>query len=332
MAHKLFNIGLQYFAEQVTPAIATGVKAQVTAAPAADTNKSTFLTGNDVIGEIDDGDDGVVIVDDEPDESLGVADGSDSKATAETIKKSAVQEPDRNAIMADMRRKAESDARIKATAEAQRIAQAQIDEVFKGMNLRDPYTNKIISTKAEYDAYKEKHESEKIGSELSKAGISRESLDAMIASHPALKKAETAAKAYEDAKRHEQDIAAKTHFDNQLKEIGTLDPEIKTIEDLMAQPNYDVIHGYIRKGLTAVESYKLANIDKLSAKQSQAAAQSAYNKSVSKDHLTSTAVRGQGEIPMAKKQLEEYRRLTGKTDKEIRADYAKYVKTYQKPK
>lgn len=298
----------------------TGVKTSEVAAPITDTEIA--VTGSEV------DDDGIEIIEDGSD---GVVAEGSKEPSSVTPLKPAVAEPDRNAVYADIRRKAESEARIKATAEAQRIAQTQIDDVFKGMNLRDPYTNKPIGTKAEYDAYKEKHDAEKIGSELNKAGISRESLDALIASHPALKKAETAAKAYEQAKQREQDIAAKTHFDAQLKEIGTLDPEIKTIEDLMAQPNFDVIQGYIKKGLTAVESYKLANMDKLASKQSQAAAQSALNKSASKDHLTSTAVRGQGEAPITRAQYEQYKAINPKmTDKQIREHYANYRKNILK--
>lgn len=293
----------------------TGVKVQEAADP---------VTDNDIIDTddtelIDDADED--FEDDAADEETPVPTGK-----AKPIVPAA---PDQNAVYADIRRKAETEAKVKATQEANRNAQVQIDKVFSDMGLNDPYTGKPITTKAEYDAYKERHESEKIGSELTKAGISRESLDALISSHPALKKAETAAKAYEQAKQHEQELAAKTHFDSQLKEISALDPDIKTVDDFMNQPNYETIRGYVKKGLTIVESYRLANMDKLSTKQSQAAAQTAYNKSASKDHLTSTAVRGQGEAPISKKQMEMYRMTTGMTDKEIRADYTKYKQKYK---
>ena len=291
-----------------------GVKAQETAVPAA--VKDTFVQGADVIDEIDDSDDEINITDED----------DTPTPTGKAVK---TEEPDRNAVYADMRRRAESEARVKATQEAQRIAQTEVDKVFKDMGLNDPYTNKPITTKAEYDAYKARHNTETISKELNKAGISREAMDALIDSHPAVQQAKTAAAAYESAQKQAQEGAAKVRFDSQLKEITELDADIKTVDDLFKQPNIDTIRGYIKKnGLSIVEAYKLANMDKLSGNQAKAAAQSAYNKTVSKDHLTSTAVRGQGEISMTKAQLEQYRRLTGKTDKQIREDYAKHLKKY----
>ena len=295
---------------------ATGVKAQETAAPAA--VKDTFVQGEDVIDEIDDTDDPITITDED-----------DTPAPVGKTVKQVEAEPDRNAVYADMRRRAESEARVKATQEAQSIAQKEVDKVFADMGLNDPYTGKPINTKAEYDAYKARHNTETISKELSKAGISREAMDALIDSHPAVQQAKIAATAYESAQKQAQEGAAKVRFDSQLKEITELDADIKTVDDLFKQPNIDTIKSYIKKnGLSIVEAYKLANMDKLSGKQASAAAQSVYNKATSKDHLTSTAVRGQGEISMTKAQLEQYRRLTGKTDKQIREDYAKHLKKY----
>src|SRR5690606_12574891 len=113
------------------------------------------------------------------DESLSDEYGSDGEDTAEVVEP-AVQEPDRNAVFADIRRKAEADAKIKATAEAQRTAQLEVDKVISNMGLQDPYTGKTIQTKAEYDAYKSRHDSELVSKELGKAGISRETVDALI--------------------------------------------------------------------------------------------------------------------------------------------------------
>lgn len=232
--------------------------------------------------------------------------------------------PDQNAVYADIRRRAESEARAKASQEAQRIAQAEVDRTIAEMGLTDPYTNKPIRTKAEYDAYKTRHNTETISRELDKAGITREAMDALIDSHPAVQQAKTAAKAYEEAKRHEQELAAKTHFENQLKEISALDNTVKTYEDLAKQPNYELIRGYVKKGLTILEAYKMANFDTLSGKKAQAAAQSAYNSAASKDHLTSTTGRGQGEIPMTRAQMDWYRKMRpNMTEKQIREDYAR---------
>lgn len=319
MTHKLFNIGLQFFAESP----AAGAKVQEVADPAADIDT-----------DIDDEefDDGLDDIDSDDDEDIDEDDPEDDEeGEGAPADKGQKQTPEQNAVYAEMRRKAEAEAKAKAEAEAKRLAQAEIDKAVAEMGLRDPYTGKAITTKAEYDAYKTRHETEIIGKELGKAGISRAAMDALIASHPAIKQAQEAAKAYEEAQRSAQEQAARARLEEQIKAISALDPSIKTAADLAALPNYGQIRDYVKKGLTIEEAYKLANMDKLAEKKSAAAAQSAINKVASKEHLTSTAARGSGDVPVPKKVIEQYRMLNpGMTDKEIRADYAKFSKKYMK--
>ncbi len=329
MKNKLFNIGLQFFAEQSVKT--AGVKGQEAAAPATDDisskERNAFLTDADI-----ESDDTIADTDgDESDDSdvnssgeFDTGDDSDNDTVLPVKGQKAKTEQD--AVYADIRRKAESEARIKATQEAQRIAAAEVDKAFADMGLRDPYTNKAITTKKEYDAYKARHQTETISNELGKAGISREAIDAMIDSHPAVIKAKEAAEGFESAKRQSQDTAAKVHLDSQIGEIMKFDPDIKGIEDIMALPNYEDLKGYVRKGLTLVEAYKLTNMEKLTNKTAKAAAQSAYNKSASKEHLTSSASRGQGENPVPKGVMDMYKKITKLSDKEIREHYSKHNK------
>ena len=305
---------------------ATGVKETGVAAPAAE---DINITGADIDDDDDFGDETAEDETSEDDTDAGDDSDDDVQPEKQEDKKQASKEPDRNAVFADIRRKAEAEAKIKASHEAQRMAAAEVDKAFKDMGLRDPYTNKAITTKAEYDSYKTRHESETISKELGKAGISREAIDAMIENHPAVLKAKEAAEGFETAKRQSQDTAARVHLESQLKEISAIDPGIKTAEDLMAQPNYETIRGYLRKGLTIVEAYRLTNLDKLTSKTAAAATQAAYNRAQSKEHLTSSAARGQGDIMVPREVIESYRRLCPKmTAKEIREDYAKHQKKY----
>ena len=307
---ELFNIGLQYFGESDT-----GANGQEVAAPASD---EAIVTGADI------DDDELDIIEDDDDEIDDVSEdepGEDEGAEQEQI-------PDRNAVFAEMRRKAEAEAKLKA----QSMAVEEVDKVFADMGLRDPYTDKPITTKAEYEAYKAKHNAENITAELGKAGISPDVINSIISSHPAIKEASEAAQAYKTAQEQAQQQSARVRLDEQIKEISTLDPSIKTADDLMALPVYDKIRDYVRRNrLTIVEAYKLTNMDKLTDKQTAAATQSAINKVASKEHLTSTTSRGKGDNPIPRKQLEMYRLLRpNMTDKEIKADWAKHSKTYKK--
>ena len=310
--HKLFNIGLQYFGESDT-----GANGQEVAAPASD---EAIVTGADI------DDDELDIIEDDEDE-FDIDDGADEAESDEEAEQGGETAPDRNAIFAEMRRKAEAEAKLKA----QSTAAAEVDKIFADMGLRDPYTDKPITTKAEYDAYKQRHESEVIGKELGKAGISPDVINSIISSHPAIKEASEAAQAYKTAQEQAQQQSARVRLDEQIKEISALDPSIKTADDLMALPVYDKIRDYVRRGLSIVEAYKLTNMDKLTDKKTAAAAQSAINKVASKEHLTSTTSRGKGDNPIPRKQLEMYRLLRpNMTDKEIKADWAKHSKTYKK--
>ena len=310
--HKLFNIGLQYFGESDT-----GANGQEVAAPASD---EAIVTGADI------DDDELDIIEDDDDE-YDIDDGADEAESDEGAEQEQEQIPDRNAIFAEMRRQAEAEAKLKA----QSTAAAEVDKIFADMGLRDPYTDKPITTRAEYDAYKAKHNAENITAELGKAGISPDVINSIISSHPAIKEASEAAQAYKTAQEQAQQQSARVRLDEQIKEISALDPAIKTADDLMALPVYDKIRDYVRRGLSIVEAYKLTNMDKLTDKKTAAAAQSAINKVASKEHLTSTTSRGKGDNPIPRKQLEMYRLLRpNMTDKEIKADWAKHSKTYKK--
>ena len=305
MARKLFNIGLQFFADQN----AAGEKAQEVAAPETDIDTDTDTdVDTDVDADID--------YEDDDDED------TDEPITEPAPEPKQVQSPEQNAAFRNMRLKIEAEARTKAQAEAARA----VDQAIAGMGLRDPYTDKPITTKAEYDAYKQRHETEVIGRELSKAGISREAMDALINAHPAIRQAQEASKAYQDAQRSAQEQSAKVRLDEQIKEISSFDSSVQSADDLFKLPEYPQIREYVRKGLSITEAYKLTNMDKLTEKKTAAAAQTAINKVASKEHLTPSAARGQGDIPVPKKVLKQYMDIAGMTEKEARAHYQKFMK------
>lgn len=306
MARKLFNIGLQFFADQ----IAAGEKEQEVAAPETDIDTDTDTdVDTDVDTDID--------YEDDDDED------TDEPITEPAPEPKQIQSPEQNAAFRNMRLKAEADARIKAEAEAAKM----VDTTIAGMGLCDPYNNnKPITTKAEYDAYKARHETEVIGKELGKAGISREAMDALINAHPAIKQAQEASKAYQDAQRSAQEQSAKVRLDEQIKEISSFDSSVQSADDLFKLPEYPQIREYVRKGLSITEAYKLTNMDKLTEKKTAAAAQTAINKVASKEHLTPSAARGQGDIPVPKKVLKQYMDIAGMTEKEARAHYQKFMK------
>lgn len=290
---------------------AEGVKVQETAAPETDIDIDEDSEGED--GEAD------------PEGSDESPEAPTEKGKAEPAKQQTAEE---NAKYAAVRRSIETEMKAKADAEIRREVQKAADQTIADMGIMDPYSNKAITTKAQYDAYKARRDSEVAEKELKKAGISAEAINSIISSHPAIVKAEKAAKDMDAAKQHANAEAAKASLDTQMKEISALDPSIKSIEDISALPCWGNIKTFIGKGLTLTEAFKQANFENLVNKSASAAKQTAYNSVSGKDHLTSSASRGQGEAVVPKGVVKQYKAMfPNMTTEQIRADYARQNKT-----
>ena len=103
------------------------------------------------------------------------------------------QEPktDRDAQFAAARRKAEAE-RDAAIARAKEDAQKQVDEFFKNSGLMNPYTGQPITTRAEYEAYRERFEADQKAKLMEKAGITQEEFQAFVQGLPEVRAARQA--------------------------------------------------------------------------------------------------------------------------------------------
>lgn len=230
-----------------------------------------------------------------------------------------------NAAFAAARRKAESerDAAIrKAKEEAQAEAQRTIDEAFKNSGLTNPYTKKPITTKAEYDEYKARFEAERKASILKKSGMSDAEFSAFVASLPEVREAKQAQAQAEKAQREANEAQAKAQVDEQLKEIGKLNPSIRELKDLAGMETYPKFYELVKKGNTLVDAYRLANFEALTQGTAAEARQAAINNLQGKQHMGQTQARGTGAVSVPAEVKEMYRMLNpGATDAEIQAHY-----------
>ncbi len=257
-----------------------------------------------------------------------VAEGAEADGAADGEK--AVQSKEENARYAAARRKAEAerDAAIaKAKTEAQADAQKVIDEAYRDMGLTNPYTKKPITTKAEYDAYKQQRDIEQKAAFIKKAGMTDEEFQSFVANLPEVKAASEKLAAAEEAQRAARETEAKARIDAQIKEIGAMDPSIKSVADLKKMENYDRFYQLVKIGNSFVDAYKLANMERLTAASVNASKQAALNSVASKQHLSATSTRGQGSVSVPAAVLEQYRAFNPKaTDAEIARHYNAYVK------
>lgn len=242
------------------------------------------------------------------------------------------QEPktDRDAQFAAARRKAEAE-RDAAIARAKEDAQRQVDEFFKNSGLMNPYTGQPITTRAEYEAYRERFEADQKAKLMEKAGITQEEFQAFVHGLPEVRAARQAKAEAEAAARQAREQEAKARVDEQLRQIQAIDPTVKELGDLAKLDTYPKLYDMVKRGYSILDAYRLANYDTLTQRAAEASRKAAINSVQSKQHLKATESRGGGAIPVPDSVLEEYRVLNpGATKEEIQKHYQSYMKNSRK--
>ena len=231
------------------------------------------------------------------------------------------QSAEENARYAAARRKAEQErdaaierARADAKAEAQRV----LDDAFRGSGLVNPYTKQPITSKAEFDAYKQAFEQDQRAKILKRSGMNEAQFDAFIQSIPEVRRAKEAETAANRAR-------AEMKVEAQMAEIRKLNPNIQNVRDLAGMETYPQLYAMVQRGYDLADAYRLANFTELSKREAGAARQSAINAVKSKSHLAPVAERsGTAEIVVPEETKQLYRQLNpGVTDDEIKRHYAK---------
>lgn len=242
------------------------------------------------------------------------------------------QEPktDRDAQFAAARRKAEAE-RDAAIAQAKEDAQKQVDEFFKNSGLMNPYTGQPITTRAEYEAYRERFEADQKAKLMEKAGITQEEFQAFVQGLPEVRAARQAKAEAEAAARQAREQEAKARVDEQLRQIQAIDPTVKELGDLAKLDTYPKLYDMVKRGYSILDAYRLANYDTLTQRAAEASRKAAITSVQSKQHLKATESRGGGAIPVPDSVLEEYRVLNpGATKEEIQKHYQNYMKNSRK--
>lgn len=212
-------------------------------------------------------------------------------------------------------------------ARAQADAQRAIDEAFQHSGLKNPYTGQPITSKAEYDAYKERFDAERREQLMKGAGMSGEEFDRFVQDLPEVRRAREAQEAAERAQREAREAAARVRLDEQLREISAIDPSVKSLADLAQMPTYPRFYELVQRGNTLPDAFRLANFDALAQRSAAGARQAAVNAARSKEHLEQTKTRGTGAVSVPADVREQYRLFNpDATDEEIQKHYARSVK------
>ena len=193
--------------------------------------------------------------------------------------------------------------------------QKQITEnVLKGLNLTNPYNeNKPVTTVEEYEQYKKDIASAKLKRELKSGELSVDTLEEAMLQSKTIREIVSGAGREAAAAQEAQEEANKARYaadmQRQIAEIQKINPQIKTLTDIVGMETGVEFARLVRTGLTPVEAYKLANHDSIISGARSAAEQAARNAAAGKGHLEATkGTNAQGfEITEATRQ--RYRRF-----------------------
>lgn len=264
-----------------------------------------------------------------------IAEGSPAAVTPEeqgTGNEQAMSADERHENAA-RRRKQEQQAAIDAAvtealnAERERT-KAREESFFKRAKLKNTVDGSPINTMEEFDSWEKQFNEAKLNQNLRAGKLTRDDLDALIEEHPKVKAASEIAEREAEAQRQRQNDAAQQKIAEEIAEISKMDPTIKGMQDLVNAPYGKEFYEYVKKGLTFVEAFKLANGDAIRTAAAEAAKNSALSNARSKGHLTNPGnSRGAGAVSVPNDELAMFRLLNPKaSNDDIQAYYNKYYK------
>nr|DAR37421.1 MAG TPA: hypothetical protein [Caudoviricetes sp.] len=232
------------------------------------------------------------------------------------------QEPEKDGQDAETRRKNAAQRRNREKLEAeQKGRQDAAAEILRQMGLKDPKTGQPVTTMEEFAAYQQAKMQAKAEQDLKNGKLSPEVLQSVVMASPEMQALLKDAKETKET-AEVQDFTARREME--LAEIRKLNPEIKTLDDIIRMPTGGDFADLVRKGCSFVQAYKTANFDAIMQKTRAAGEQRARNAAMSQAHIKGTPTR-QSEAFVVPKQVKEMYRVfnPGITDEEIAKDYRK---------
>lgn len=215
-----------------------------------------------------------------------------------------------------------------ARQEEQQKAAATLQELFEKAGMKNTITGDPIKTVEEFKAWQQQMRRAQLEKDLKAGKLTPEGLNQMIEEHPAVQKANEIQHQQEQQERQQAQAEARARIDNEIAEIGKLDPTIKTTGDLLKMPRAKEFYGYVQKGYSFLDSYRLAHFEEITQRNTEAARQQAQAAARSKEHLTVVGnARNTGAATVPGDQMQLYRMLNPGASE---ADIQKHFNNYQK--
>ena len=269
-----------------------------------------------------------------------------------------MEERERNAARRRQRERQQAiDAAVAQALEQERQKQdQQWAAFFAGAGMSDPATGKPITSRQEYDAYRQGMEQRRLQENLQKgtllpddiAALVRRELERQTAAEgdasPQVRRASVSPEGETSAQGRIHSARAgeigfgvpggaerpvgEAQIDAELAEIRRMDPEMVDLQAILQSETGPAFRAAVGRGASFLEAFKLANFERLTAKArtdaAQRAAQAERNGQRGKEHLRSTSSAGSGSAPVPAEVMAMYKRLNpGKSEAEIREHYNK---------
>ena len=241
------------------------------------------------------------------------------------------QTPEERHAQAEARRRRQSEEREQELRkEYEAKFQAQKDAFYAELKKVNPYTNKPITTEAEYLEYAAETRRRDREQEFKKAGINPETIEQMINEHPDVRAAKEAAEEAKRAKARYDKLSEQQAVKAELKKISQIDPNVKTAEDLMHHPQYAEIKQLVTGHNHSIsEAFELATQKTRDAQVQARSRDSAAAVQHSKSHMVATKSSGSAaeEYVIPPETLKAYRKAyPSLPDSDLRKKYAKVQK------
>ena len=209
--------------------------------------------------------------------------------------------------------------------EAEAMQKKATEDVLKRLQIRNPYNdNKVISSIEEYEQYQKDMAKAKLSREVKSGELSMETLEEAVLASPkirqALEKADEKTVQAQEAQAQAGKAQYQADMQRQIAEIQKMNPMVKSMDDIIRMETGVQFAQFVRRGLTPVEAYKLANHDQIVSKARSAAEQAARNAAASTQHMQSTRQAAGNGINVSPSTRARYQRFCPNiTDAEIAA-------------
>lgn len=244
------------------------------------------------------------------------------------------------------RRQEEQQAAINAAVAAARQEEQQraadaLTNLFSRAGMRNTFTGEPITTQEEFDAWQTRFRNEQLQQQLSEGKLTVDGLNALVDDHPVVKQAREVLTGAQPGKAAAapatppvtaqptaaQQAADTAKIEAEIAEIRKLDPSVKDLGSILNGPTGKEFYANVQKGYSFLDSYRLANFDRLTEAKAQAARQQAVLNDRGKGHMTGAGnSRGSGALSVPAADMAMFRTFNpNATEADIQAYYNKYM-------